>query len=222
MINLSIIILSWNTKLLLMQCLESLVKNLEGRSEIELIVVDNASVDGSQEMVEENFPKVKLIKNKINFGFALGNNMGIGAALGKYIMLLNSDTVVKKGAIKKLLAYLGNNDNCAVSPLLVLPDGCPQFDYYMHFPNLWQVFFYHNPLLRPAMMRTSIKKLVYQEAKEIPFKVDQLPGAALMTSKEVWQKVGDLDSDFQFLWEDVDWSWRARKNGVKLMVVPEA
>ncbi len=217
--KLSIIIVNWNTAKLLTSCLKSLefeIQNLK----FEVIVVDNGSTDESLKVVN-NF-KVKLIKNKKNLGFAKGNNIGIKQAKGEYIMLLNSDTVVKQGAIETLVNFLEKNPKTAISPLLLLPDGSKQNDYYMRLPNLWQVFLYHNRFLRPLTMRFALNKLIVQKPKKEPFEVDQLPGTALLASSLVWQKVGLLDEDFNFFFEDVDWCWRAKKAGVKRMVVPQS
>jgi len=230
-IDLSIIILSYNTKKLLKKCLESVIKSSPPRTEI--IIVDNGSTDGSVKYINEltdcglriSGVRIRAILNEKNLGFARGNNIGIKAARGEYIMLLNSDTIVKKGAIKNLITFLKKNssEKLAVSPLLLLPDGQPQIDYYMRFPNLWQIFFYHNPVLRPVVMRIAfVQNLIAQEPCLKPFEVDQLPGAALIASRNVWKKVGLLDEDYHFLFEDVDWCWRAKKLGVKLMVVPRA
>lgn len=223
--KISIIILSWNTKKLLRDCLKSLYTLDPKPYTLELIVVDNGSTDGSPEMVAKEFKKVKLIRNKKNLGFAKGNNQGIKAAKGNYIMLLNSDTVIHKGAIKKLAISLQDRDQpCqAVSPLLILPDGKPQIDYYMKFPNLWQVCLYHNPVLRPLALKIPfLRHLICFSPKKEPFEVDQLPGAALMATKETWNKVGLLDEDYHFLYEDVDWCYRARKLGCSLTVIPQA
>lgn len=227
--KLSVIILSWNTKQLLRQCLQSLISNFElPIINYEIIIVDNGSNDGSPEMVEKFIKhqpsNIKLIRNKTNLGFARGNNQGIKIAKGKYIMLLNSDTVVKKRALEGLVEFLDDNPQvAAVSPILLNLDGSPQIDYYMKFPNLWQIFLYHNPVLRPLAMRTPLRWLIVGRTEEAQsFGVDQLPGAALMGPCEVWGKVGLLDEDYRFLYEDVDWCWRAKKLGYKLMVVPDA
>jgi len=230
-VDLSIIILSYNTKKLLQQCLESVIKNSPPKTEI--IIVDNGSRDGSVRYINgltnyglTNYGlRIRAILNKKNLGFAGGNNIGIKAARGEYIMLLNSDTVVKKGAIENLINFLEKNtpDKLAVSPLLLLPDGQPQIDYYMRFPNLWQIFLYHNPVLRPVAMKIAfLRNLIAQKPCLKPFEVDQLPGAALITPRGVWEKVGLLDKEYKFLFEDVDWCWRAKKLGIKLMVVPQA
>jgi len=163
-------------------------------------------------------------------GFAKGNNLGIKAASGDLIMLLNSDTIVPKGAIEKLVEFYSEQkgQKIAFSSLLLNPDGTIQEQYYLRFPNLWQIFWYHNPVLRPFALKISflrnkiMAKLKCLESKKGAIEVDQLPGAALVAPKEVWQKVGLLDEDYQFLYEDVDWCYRAKKMGVKLVVVPES
>jgi len=218
--KISLIILSWNTKNLLKNCLNS----VSPKDVFEIIVVDNNSSDGSQEMVEKSFPKVKLIRNKKNAGFARGNNQGIKRAEGDLIMILNSDTVISKGSLKELAdSFIKDNKIAAVSPLLLFRSGGIQEDYYMKFPNLWQIFLYHNRLLRSLILKTPLKNLILSKlSKEKITEVQQLPGAALMARKEVWDKVGLLDENYHFLYEDVDWCFRARKLGLKLVVVPEA
>jgi len=197
----------------------------------EIIVVDNGSTDGSVEEIKNlklkmkncNL-KLKIILNKTNLGFAKANNQGIKIAKGEYVLLLNSDTVVKKGAIEKLVSSINRSDKiAAVSPLLVFPNGKPQIDYYMRFPNLWQVFLYHNSVLRPIVLKTPfLRNLICFSPQDKFFQVDQLPGAAIIIKKEVWKKVGFLDENFKFLFEDVDWCWRAKKMGYELMVEPES
>jgi GT2 family glycosyltransferase len=218
-IKVSLIILSWNTKDLLKKCLKSIPFYAE------VIVVDNGSKDGTIHFLNSfKWPNLKVIKNKKNLGFAKGNNQGIKAASGDLIMLLNSDTVVEKKAIEKLIDFYQEqeNKNLALSPLLLNSDGTLQEEYYMRFPNLWQIFVYHCPFWRWLLMKTSIKWKIISRMEKSPFEVEQLPGAALMAPKEIWEKVGLLDEDYQFLYEDVDWCWRAKEMGVKLMVVPEA
>jgi len=216
-IKISIIILSWNTKDLLKKCLKSIPFYAE------IIIVDNGSTDGTIHFLNSlKWPNLKIIKNKKNLGFAKGNNQGLEVAKGDFVMILNSDTIVQKGTLEKLVEFTKDTPLYAVSPLLVNPNGTIQEEYYMRFPNLWQIFGYHYPLLRILFMRLPLKWLAVSRMKKKPFEVEQLPGAALMAPKEVWQKVGLLDEDYQFLYEDVDWCWRAKKMGVKLVVVPES
>jgi len=218
--KISLIVLSWNTKNLLRDCLKSI--NL--KDVFEIIVVDNNSSDGSWEMVKKEFPNVKLIKNRKNLGFAKGNNQGIKKAKGNLIMILNSDTIISKGSLKKLAdSFVRDNKIAAVSPLLLFKSGEIQEDYYMKFPNLWQIFFYHNRLLRSLILKTPLKSLILSKlSKKKIIEVEQLPGAALMAKRGVWDKVGLLDEDYHFLYEDVDWCFRAKKLGFKLVVIPEA
>lgn len=218
--KISIIILSWNTKNLLRDCLRS----INQKEVFEIIVVDNNSSDGSVAMVQKEFPQVILIKNKKNLGFAKANNQGIRRANGDLVMILNSDTVISKASLKKLAdVFMKDKNVAAASPFLLFKSGKIQRDYYMRFPNLWQIFIYHNPLLRRLLLKTALRNLILSSLpRKGIIEVDQLPGAALMARKEVWQKVGLLDEDYHFLYEDVDWCWRAKKMGFKLVVVPEA
>ncbi|MCX6724645.1 MAG: glycosyltransferase family 2 protein [Candidatus Shapirobacteria bacterium] len=219
----SIVILSWNTQKLLEQCLKSIPFF------VEIIVVDNGSTDGTLHFLDSlKWPNLKVIKNQTNLGFAKGNNQGIKIANGDLIMLLNSDTIVQKGAIEKLVSFYEKqkDKNIAFSPLLLNLDGTVQTEYYLKFPNLWQTLFYHNPILRFLIMKIFLRKLIVNDLNKIqkgePFEIAPLQGAALMVPKEVWRKVGFLDEDYHFLFEDVDWSWRSQKAGVKLFLVPQA
>ena len=247
---LSIIIVSYNTKELLEECLNSIVGSLTldagnvkttgqpytsnlkpqaSSASYEIIVVDNNSSDDSVEMLEnlkfkiENL-KLKIIVNNDNLGFAKANNQGIKIARGEYIMLLNSDTIVKDRALEILVNYLENHpDTAAVSPLLLNPDNTPQLEYFMRFPNLWQIFFYHNRILRPfCKFIPGLKNKIYIFPQEKPFESEQLPGAALMARREAFQKVGLLDEDYPFFYEDVDWCYRAKVLKQKLVIVPAA
>ena len=226
--KLSIIIINWNTAKLLKQCLESVVNDSIFDIKAEIIVVDNGSTDGSVEIVEKLIVqgskcKIKMIKNQSNIGFAKAVNQGIGESNGKIIFILNSDTIIKENAIKNLVVFLDRNSNMAVSPLLLLPNNKVQNEYYMKSPNLWQVFLYHNPVLRPLVMKIPfLKQLVAQKISQTFFEADQLPGAGIMMRKEVWNQIGPLDENYHFLFEDVDWCWRAKEKGINLIVVPEA
>jgi len=216
-IKISIIILSWNTKDLLKKCLKSIPFYAE------IIIVDNGSTDGTIHFLNSlKWPNLKIIKNKKNLGFAKGNNQGLEVAKGDFVMILNSDTIVQKGTLEKLVEFTKDTPLYAVSPLLVNPNGTIQEEYYMRFPNLWQIFGYHHPLWRFFALKTPLKRLIFSQIGKEPTAVEQLPGAALIASREVWDKVGLLDEDYQFLYEDVDWCWRAKKTGVRLYVLPEA
>lgn len=259
--NLSIIIVNWNTKELLQKCIGSIVKllNCSIVKKTEIVVVDNGSNDGSKEYLRslviprsesrprnpanaseckedanarffsaswriQNDINIKVIENKENLGFAKANNQGIKMASGKYIMLLNSDTEVQEGALETLAGYLEKHtDVAAVSPMLLNTDGTPQLNYYMKFPNPWQILLYHTIILRPVAMHTPLRWLLVSKVGNDPFEVDQLPGAAVMVRKEILEGTRGLDENYSFLFEDVDWCYRVWKEGLgKLIVVSEA
>jgi len=138
--NLSIIIVNWNTKDLLRNCLFSIYKERKSIS-LEIFVVDNASSDGSSEMVKREFPLVKLIRNKKNVGFARANNQAIKESKGKYILLLNTDTVILNGALDKMVKFMDTHSDVGVcGPKLLNEDGSLQA-YYYAFPTLWNQLF---------------------------------------------------------------------------------
>lgn len=225
--ELSIIILNWNTKELLQDCLESILDNTTSL-DFEVIVVDNGSTDGSVRYLKSlkpNTPNLTPVFNKNNLGFAKGNNQGIKKAKGNYVLLLNSDTKVKKGTLTRLVNYLKKNpDVAAVGPLLLNPDGSRQFRYYLKLPSIWQLLLYHNILLRPLVTKTFLRNIVINRSfLKDPFEVDLLCGAALMAKKEIFKKTKGLDKSYPFLFEDADWSYRVQKQGLgKLVVVPQA
>ena len=234
-IILSIIIISYNTKELLEECINSIIKSLkdspiinEFKNNTEIIVIDNNSTDGTKEYLlsfkRSHLGKLKTIFNKENLGFAKANNQGIKIAKGKYIMLLNSDTIILDNALEILVDYLEKNpDIAAVSPLLLNHDRTPQMDYYMKFPNLWQIFLYHNKVLRPIAMRLSfLRNKICFAPQNRPYKIDQLPGAAMMVKKDIFNQIDLLDENYSFYFEDVDWSFKAKELKLNLIVVPKA
>lgn len=219
--DLSIIIASWNTKELLENCLKSLEEN-RGELKIEIIVVDNHSTDSSVDFLKTK-KEIKTIFNKKNLGFAKANNQGIKISQGKYILLLNSDTIVKEKSLEKLVNYLEKNkEAAAVSPMLLNPDQSQQIEYYMKFPNPGRVFLFHTAPIRLIIMKTWLKRLILCLPEKTSFEVDQLPGAALMSRKKVFERL-DLDEGYAFLFEDVDWCYQVKKaDWGKLMVLPES
>ncbi|MCD6225570.1 glycosyltransferase family 2 protein, partial [bacterium] len=158
-----------------------------------------------------------------NLGFSKANNQGISIAQGKYLLLLNSDTIVKKGSLEKMVEFLqAHPEVAAVSPQLVNPDGSKQINYYMKFPSLLQILFYHTLLFRWLSLKTPLRHLVFSFPKKKPFSVHQLPGAALMTRREVFAKTGGLPEEYSLFFEDVDWCYQVTKMKLgKLIVLPK-
>jgi len=217
---LSIVILSWNTEALLKQCLESLEEGCEGIGGCEVVVVDNGSTDGSSEMVRKyqirnTKYKIRLVENQSNLGFAKGNNIGIKQARGKYIMLLNSDTIVEKGSLKKMVDFLDQHGEISVvGPKLLNQDGTPQSSCGQ-FPNLWVVFI----MLFKEHFGGS-RTVRYSPA--VSGEVDWLMGAAFVAREKVFKKVGFLDERMFMYMEEVEWFYRVRKAGLKAYFLKEA
>ena len=207
-IKISIIIPSWNTKNLLRNCLKSL------GSSYEIIVVDNNSTDGTVKMIEKEFPDVLLIKNKKNLGFGAANNQGLRKAKGDYLLLLNSDTVIKNKAPLVMAQYLkNNNDVGVVGPKLLNKDESLQ-PSAGPFPNLkisFIMLFLEHWL--GDLVRSSFKK-----TKE----VDWVMGAAFMIKREILNKVGFMDEGLFMYMDEVEWSFRIKKAGYKVVFYPQA
>ncbi|HAZ14432.1 MAG TPA: glycosyl transferase family 2 [Bdellovibrionales bacterium] len=206
-LNLSIIILSYNTSGLLRDCLQSLSTNTPPATEI--IVVDNASSDDSVSMVERSFPRVRLIRNKSNLGFAAANNQGIKVATGRFLLLLNSDTIVTENSLSSMTTFLESNPlygACACR--LLNADGTLQVSAY-RIPSLLNIIIHSTiPLRRlfPGLVNT-----YPSQQFETDFDAEYLSGACLLVSSNAIAAVGALDDNFFFYAEDVDWCKRIRK-----------
>ena len=207
-IKISVIIPSFNTKQLLHQCLSSLDKKLE------LIVVDNGSTDGSQKMVESDFPQVKLIKNSKNLGYGAANNQGIKVAKGDYLLFLNSDTIVKNNAPSKMVDYLASNPQIGVLGCRLLnKDGSRQASAGW-FPNLPIAFI----MLFAEHWLGSLVRGSFNKIKE----VDWVMGAAMMVPRKVITKEGMMDEGIFMYMDEVEWCWRIKKAGFKVIFYPGA
>jgi GT2 family glycosyltransferase len=214
--DLSIIIVSWNTKALLRKCLQSIYDETKKYS-FEIVVVDNDSPDDSAGMVREEFPDVKLVANKANNGFAPANNQGLEVAAGKNILFLNPDTVVLKGAIDKMMDYLlANKDKgvgCVVCKLL--NDDMTLQKSVNNFFSLWSSFF-ENRFFADILQKLNTKKMFmsfwdHADTREI----DWAYGAVFLVSEECYKKVGMLDDRFFIYAEEMDYFMRIRKAGYK-------
>ena len=217
--KLSIIIVSYNTKDLLKNCLDSLQKF--GIKQSEIIVVDNASSDESVAMVKKSFSKVKIITNKKNTGFAVANNQGIKSSKGDYILLLNSDTLVKKGALSNLTSYIDSHPNVGIaSPKLLNADGTiqPAGGALPGLFNLitWFLFLDHLPytseFVDPYHQNQS---QFYQKTRLTGW----VPGTAMLIRSDVIKKIGVLDEKIFMYAEDIDFCLRAQKAGYDIGLV---
>lgn len=212
--DLSVVILSFNTQKLLEDCLTSIFKKTQN-VEFEVIVVDNASVDGSVEMVEKKFSRVKLIKNSENLGFAKGNNQAIQKAKGEFVLLLNSDTVVKEQSLEKMIQFMRNHHEAGVvGPKLLNGDGTfqPSAGKFPSLPVVWVMLF------KEKFGGSQLVRGSYNETKE----VDWVMGAALVVRKEILNKTGLLDEKIFMYYDEVEWCYRIKKAGFKVYFYPEA
>lgn len=213
----SVVIVNWNTRELLRGCLASLPRDSD-RVSLEVIVVDNGSEDGSVEMVEAEFPQVRLIRNEENLGFVRANNQGLRAASADVLLMLNSDTEVHPGAIERLVEVLTSDPEIgAVAPRLLNTDGTRQVSS-APFPSVIHRFlpsrFEHAHDL--ALERRLL-------ASEEPVAdVDWLSGAALMTRRDVLERVGPLDERYFMWYDDIDWGRKLQRAGYRRVFVAEA
>jgi hypothetical protein len=222
MIKLSIIIINYNGGEYLYKCLSSLYSSDQNLT-FETIVVDNNSEDGSPAMIANNFPDAVLIRNSENLGFAKGNNIGISRSCGQYILLLNSDTVVLGNALKNLADYLDTHPDVAiVSPRLVYPDFTDQ-GVARTFPTPMNALFGRRTLLARLFPnnRYSKKYIVSQkDNSNNPFEVDWVSGACLMVRRSIIDEIGPLDDDFFMYWEDLEFCYRVKMKGWKVVCIP--
>ena len=222
MVDLSVIVVSWNVRDLLRRCLRS-ISNIQHRaSSIEVIVVDNASTDGSVDMVRAEFPDVRLIVNPGNPGFAAANNQGIAVAQGRYVLLLNPDTEVVGDALATMVAFADDHpDVGVVGPQLLNPDGSVQSSR-RRFPTLATAFFESTWLQPYAPRRLLERYYVFDQPDGAVLDVDWVKGAALMARREAIEQVGRMDERFFMYSEELDWCRRFREAGWRVVYLPAA
>lgn len=218
----SIIIVNWNTKELLRNCLKSLYNFTTGLS-FEVIVVDNASSDGSPEMIRDEFPQVILIQNEINLGFGRANNIGCQKSSGKYICLVNSDIVFIENAIKSLFDYMESRCDIGISgPKLLWPDRTLQLSC-REFPSLKNQIMpalgFHR--LFPKSNLCSTEHMGYFDHATV-CQVDVLVGAFLMIRRSVIEQLGLFDEAYFMYCEEVDLCRRFNRAGQKIVFYPSA
>jgi len=221
--DLSVIIVSYNTRELLRGCLGSVLADVDPGLEYEVIVVDNASADGSVAMIRDSFAQVRLLANSQNRGFAASNNQAIRQSSGQYVILLNPDTLVRKGALASLMAALEERrDAGVVGPKLLFPDGSFQHSAFT-FPTLAMILLDFFPLhyrLLDSGINGRYPRGLYERAE--PFPIDHPLGAALMVRRAVIDEVGLLDESFFMYCEEIDWCLRIKEAGWRILCVPRA
>jgi N-acetylglucosaminyl-diphospho-decaprenol L-rhamnosyltransferase len=221
MIDLSVVILNWNVRDLLRQCLTSLT-TVPCPLSTEIIVVDNASGDDSVSMVRAEFPGVRLIVNTANRGYTGGNNDGIAAADGRYVLILNPDTQVMDDALSTLVAYAdAHADVGIVAPQLLNPDGSVQSSR-RRFPTLATALF-ESTWLQPVAPRGVLRDYyMLDRADDEVQEVDWATGACLLVRRDAIRQVGLLDESFFMYSEELDWCRRIKQAGWKIAYLPQA
>lgn len=221
--DLSIIIVNWNTRRLLAECLRSIERNLSEGLRFEIIVIDNASSDGSAEMVKREFPYVLLIANTSNLGFVRANNQGAVLAKGRYLLLLNSDTVVLDGGIKKVLFYLDSHSDVGVATGKVLYSNKRFQRPFRRFPHWLGATFRHTIQLVVMVKPPFEKKFRLEYLSENgEHEVDWVFGAYMFIRKDVLTNGKVFDEDI-FMWaEDTLFCHNTRSRGYKVMYLPYA
>ncbi len=220
-IDISVVIVSWNVSELLRDCIGSLIREVSSLN-YEIMVVDNASSDGTVAMVKKEFPQVRLIENQVNIGFPRANNQVIPDCRGEFILFLNPDTVVLPGSINAMRDFLlRNTEYGAVGPKITRPDGSIQVECASKFPTLWDMFcemtflsriFSGNPLF-------GYWRMTYWDHEDSR-DVECLLGAAILMRRSILGRIGLMDEHMYI--EDEDLCYRILEDGWKIRYLSES
>jgi GT2 family glycosyltransferase len=214
-LDLSIVIVSYNTIELLRACLMSIgdVVACQNDFSTEVIVVDNGSVDGSISMVRDDFPWARLLAMNKNLGFGLANNVGVTAAEGEFLLLINSDTVIHSDVGMGLVGYLRGNPNVScVAPRVVLPDGTPQPKVFGNLPTPWRVLTQNlglNRVFSKSNYFSGIDSLHWSERATF---AGWVSGVCMCLRRTDYLKIGGFDPRFFMYCEDIEFCWRIDRN----------
>ncbi len=214
--DVSIIIVNYNTKQLLSNCLNS-IKDKTKDIEYEIIVVDNNSHDGSQEMLKNDFPWVRLIESKENLGFGRANNLGMKNAQGKYFFLLNSDTILVNNAIKDFYDYSESHPGFGALGSILLDKNLKPCHSYGKFPTQLRTL---KDALAKYLRFLKDKNKFHPEMNSCPLEVEYITGADLWISRNVFERTSGFDPDYFMYFEESDWQKRMDDIGLKRYIIP--
>lgn len=213
MIDLTIIVVNFNSGEFLKRCLGS-IKKIEKEVKTKTIVVDNASTDDSLDQVQSSFKDVEFIENKQNLGFGKANNLALKKAESEYVLLLNPDTVLEKGVISKMLKIIEDDPTIgAATCKIVLGSGKVDLTAHRGFPTPWASFLYY------VFKNDSLYHLKNMDMTKL-HEVDAIAGAFFLTRKSVLEKVGLFDEGFFLYGEDIDLCYRIKEAGFKVVYEP--
>ena len=220
--DLSIIIVNYNVKEFIQNLIHSIHK-AAGKLEYEIIIVDNASSDGSVDFISQKFPEIMLISNTTNLGFGKANNQALKIAKGKYILLINPDSIVSEDTFSKMISFFENHPSVGLAGCKILnPDGTLQLACRRGFPGPWTSFCKVTGLsnLFPNSRLFARYNLTYKNENE-SYEVDAISGSFMMMRREVYEKTGGFDEDFFMYGEDLDLCYRIQQAGYKVYYVHE-
>lgn len=217
MVDISIVIVNWNTRELLKNCLESVVRTVHDLI-YEVIVVDNASTDGSVVMLQDLFPQVRIIANDENRGFGAANNQAFQTMQGRYALLLNTDTVLTEDAVRDLFSFMESHPSAAMSCGQLLNRDDSKQNSIAAFPTLLTLL--TNMSLLEYLFPGKYPSKRYEHRQ--PIEVDSGVGACLMVRKQAMDVVGWFDERYFFFFEETDWAYRMRLAGWQIFHVPTA
>lgn len=210
--DVSIVIVSWNVAQLLEDCLNSVYKTTPNLS-LEVIVVDSASSDDTVQMVTEKFPQANMMAQADNVGFTRGNNIGLAVAKGKYLFLLNPDTVILDDTISQMVAYLDNNPQIGIVGPHTLNSDMTHQSTRRRFPTIGTAFFESTWLEGFAPNNLLDRYYARDISDDSTAEVDWVQGSALMARRDVYEQIGGLDEGYIMFWEELDWCKRAKLAG---------
>jgi GT2 family glycosyltransferase len=220
--DLSVIVVNYNTRQLLDECLAALAEAEAPDGEMEIIVVDNGSDDGSPRMVATKYPEVRLIASNINRGFSTANNQGSAVARGDYLLFLNSDTRVSRRALVEPLGYLREHEDVgAITVRLVYPNGERDPDNHRGFPTPWNALCHFAGLSRlfPNDARFNGYFRSYEDFSQT-HEVPVIAGSFMMMPKKLDRQLGGWDESFFFYGEDIDYCYRIQQAGCRIIYYP--
>lgn len=221
-IDVSIIIVNWNTRELLLRCLDSIPQGLQS-STSEILLVDNASVDGSVEAVRDGYPRVTLLTNQTNAGFAAANNQGALLAQGRYIFFLNPDTIVLHGSIDALVMYADHHPEIGIlGPKILNPDGSRQLSCWREYPGVKTALVDALYLWKFPWLRFSQSSVYTDDELNATRAVAHLLGACLFVRRETWEQVGPFDEQFFMFLEETDLCFSAQQEHWAVVYIPDS
>lgn len=221
-LKISFIIVNWNAKDVLVGCIDSINQDVEG-SDFEIIVVDNASEDGSQEFIKQNYPDIILIENRTNLGFSKANNIGVERSRGDLLFLVNSDIVVLQGCICEMASFMDRNGVVGMAGPRILNRDMTLQTSCSNYPNLWNLLseaLFLNRIFPGSQLFSGWRMSYWNHDRER--QVDVLSGCFWVIRREALQEVGNLDERYFIYGEDIDWSRRFNSSRWEVRFNPRA